>query len=122
MTIPHGCVSPARLQRGQPRGRAGMAWAAGIALCAACSSGGDGPSGPAGDLSGAISDNHGHTVTITAAQVAAGADVLLTSGGAATHTHTASLQSAQVVAIRAGTRTVVTSSLANSHSHSVTFR
>jgi hypothetical protein len=88
-----------------------------------CSSGSSSsmmPTSPMTDKSGAISSNHGHSITLTAAQLQAGAAVTLTMTGG-THTHTVGLRDTEVVAIAAGTRVSVESSVTTGHSHTVTF-
>jgi len=75
------------------------------------------------DKVGAISANHGHSVTLTAAQQQAGQAVTLTFtlSTDGSHTHQISLSAAQVTAIAAGTQVTVTSTLVNGHTHDVTF-
>ena len=97
-----------------------------------CGSGSSSPSTPstpaptpqppaAGDKSGSISANHGHTVTITAAQLTAGGDVtlLLTEGSG--HTHNVSLTGGEVVQIRDNQKVAKESTSNSGHSHTVTF-
>jgi len=72
------------------------------------------------DKVGTISANHGHSVTLTAAQQQAGQAVTLTLTGG-THTHQISLSAAQVTAIAAGTQTTVVSTSDSGHTHNVTF-
>ena len=76
---------------------------------------------PTGDETGSISGNHGHTATITAAQLTAGNDltVQLTTGEG--HTHSVSLTGAEVVQIRGNTRVSKDSTTEAGHSHTVTF-
>ncbi len=71
--------------------------------------------------SGSITNNHGHTVVLTEAQLQAGAAVTLdlTQGGG--HTHTVALSADQVQAIEGGDTVSVTSSVNSGHSHNVTF-
>lgn len=73
------------------------------------------------NVNGVISDNHGHTTTITGVQLAAGDAfaVMLTCG--ASHKHTVSLSSAQVAAIAAGNQVSKFSSIDFGHKHTVTF-
>ena len=95
-----------------------------------CGGGSSSPSSPstpaptppaAGDKSGSISANHGHTVTITAAQLTAGGDVtlLLTEGSG--HTHNASLTGGEVVQVRDNQRVAKESTSSSGHTHTVTF-
>jgi hypothetical protein len=94
----------------------------------ACGSSNSNPAGPsggpapsAGDKSGVISNNHGHTATITAAELAAGnaLNVLLTQGSG--HTHHLSLTANEVAMIAANQKVSGESTVDNAHSHTVTF-
>lgn len=73
------------------------------------------------DEKGEISSNHGHSVTLTAAQQEAGADVRLTLTSGGGHTHTVSLTAADVATVVAGTQWSKNSSSDSGHSHKVTF-
>ena len=72
------------------------------------------------DKSGTIYSNHGHSVTLTAAQQQAGAAVTLTLSGG-THTHMLGLSATDVTTVAAGTRVSVESSVNAGHSHTVAF-
>lgn len=74
-----------------------------------------------GDETGTISDNHGHTATITSAQLTAGGDltVQLTEGSG--HTHSVSLTGTEVVQIRGNQRVSKESSSNTGHTHTVAF-
>jgi hypothetical protein len=95
-----------------------------------CGDGGS-PAGPSGnptptaapvtDKEGAISGNHGHTAVVTAAQLTAGGALELNIQGTSAHTHTVSLDAAEIASIRSGQRVAKTSSNNNSHTHTVTF-
>jgi hypothetical protein len=79
---------------------------------------------PAADKTGTVSTDAGHTHTgavITAAQLTAGNAITLTLTGATTHIHTVALSQTELTTISAGTRLSKTSSVDNSHSHTVTF-
>jgi len=76
---------------------------------------------PTADKSGSISANHGHTVTITGAQLTAGGDVTLELTVGNGHTHTVGLTGAEVVQIRGNTRVAKESTTNSGHSHTVTF-
>jgi len=80
-----------------------------------------GPAPSAGDKSGVISNNHGHTATITAAELAAGnaVNVLLTEGSG--HTHHLGLSANEVAMIAANQRVSGESTVDDAHSHTVTF-
>jgi hypothetical protein len=93
-----------------------------------CGSSSSSPAGPtggpapgAGDKSGVISNNHGHTATITAAELAAGnsLNVLLTEGSG--HTHHLALTANDVAMVAANQRVAGTSTVDSGHSHTVTF-
>jgi hypothetical protein len=89
-----------------------------------CSGGAGGPAQPSYvDTVGNVVNNHGHTVTITAAQLAAGGGVVLEIQGSSTHPHQIELTAGEVVAIRAGTRVSKDSSPSpsGSHNHTVVF-
>lgn len=76
------------------------------------------------DKIGSISLNHGHSVTVTAAQQQIGQAVTLTFTVGDAHTHQISLSAAQLAAIAVGTETTVESTLDDvddPHTHNVTF-
>jgi hypothetical protein len=77
---------------------------------------------PSGNHPGTISANHGHEVTITAAQITTGGALMsLQIQGAATHPHTISLTAAQVTSIGQNQRVSVDSTTDQAHNHTVTF-
>jgi hypothetical protein len=84
----------------------------------------DDPAGPAkdGSVSGTIANNHGHSVTITKAQIDAGGEVTLTFTGGA-HSHTVTLAPAQVAMIKsgAGVHSDCVSTTTEGHSHNLMF-
>jgi hypothetical protein len=82
---------------------------------------GSGTTAANGDKIGDISGNHGHTATITAAQLSTGGTLTIDIRGNATHDHTVSLNGAEVASIAAGTRVAKGSSSNDGHSHTVTF-
>jgi len=93
-----------------------------------CGSSSSSPSSPtttqppaAGDKTGAISANHGHTVTITGAQLTAGGNVTLELTLGSGHTHSVSLTDVEVVQIRGNQRVSKESTTNSGHSHTVTF-
>ena len=100
-----------------------------ISGCGGGSSSPSSPSSPAptptppasGDKMGSISANHGHTVTITSAQLSAGGDVtlLLTEGSG--HTHNVSLTGGEVVQVRDNQKVAKESTSNSGHTHTVTF-
>ena len=80
-------------------------------------SGGTTPSS-GGDVTGVISDNHGHSAVVTSAQHLAGGDVVLSIQGTADHTHTVTLTAAQVTQIAAKTTVTVPSSITTAYTDS----
>jgi hypothetical protein len=102
------------------------------AVLAACGGGGYSsmpapppPPPPPGTLScgaTAISDNHGHVLTIPAADVNSTVAKTYSIMGAATHDHTVTLTPAQLAMIKVMSAVVVTSTIGGSpsHSHDVT--
>jgi hypothetical protein len=80
-----------------------------------------GGGGGGGDKVASISANHGHSGTISAAQLASPTDINLGIRGDADHPHTVTLSAAEVTSIAAGTRVSKESSTDASHSHTVTF-
>ena len=71
----------------------------------------------------AIANNHGHSVSLSQAEVDAGKAVspTLTMGGADDHIHTVTLTAAMIADIKAGMQLHVDSSNEPGHSHCVTF-
>ena len=78
------------------------------------------------DRVGSISDNHGHSAVITAAQLTAGNALVLNIRGAADHTHTVELSAAEIQRIRSNETvskqsTTTEAQLYAAHLHTVTF-
>jgi hypothetical protein len=75
------------------------------------------------DVSGTVTANHTppHVVTVTAAQITAGMDVMLTLTGTSTHTHTVVLTSGDLGTLRNRRSVSKTSTTDNGHQHDVTF-
>jgi len=75
------------------------------------------------DQPGNVASNHGHTVVITGAQLAAGGGVVLDIQGTSSHPHQVELTAAEVRAIGEGRRVekASTPSPSGSHAHTVTF-
>jgi hypothetical protein len=76
---------------------------------------------PVADANGTISANHGHTATITGAQITAANAISLDIRGTATHPHTVQMTGAQLQAIGQRVRVEIVSSTDNNHTHTVTF-
>lgn len=79
------------------------------------------PSPPVTDKTGAVANNHGHVVTITAAQQTAGGSVTLTIQGTGSHDHLLVLTAAEVSTIRAGMRLDKDCELSRNHFHTISF-
>ena len=79
------------------------------------------PSPTPTDINGTVSANHGHMVTVTAAQITAGNAVMLTLVGNTSHNHTVSLSQADLVTLKNRQSVSRDSSNDNSHVHTVTF-
>jgi hypothetical protein len=79
------------------------------------------PTPVAADVSGAIGTNHGHTATVTGAQITAAGALSLNITGTATHPHTVALTGAQLQQIGSRQQVAVTSSTDAGHTHTVTF-
>ncbi len=97
--------------------------AAGLAACGGGDSSGGGTSGGncldnGGDAS--IAANHGHSMSVSAADVAAGKDKTYDIQGSAAHDHTVALTAAHFATLAENKSVSVTSSTTNGHSHSVT--
>jgi hypothetical protein len=80
-----------------------------------------GPSPPPGDREGVVSANHGHRAIVTAAQLNSNSTVRIDMRYQATHNHTLTLTAAELAAIAENARVVKTSSVDEGHSHTVTF-
>ncbi len=83
----------------------------------------NGPTDPSqtADVTGAISENHGHTATITQSQIAAGNAIDLQIRGTADHPHTVSISQANLQTLANRQAVSVISTLDFSHTHTVTF-
>src|SRR6516164_8243473 len=66
---------------------------------------------PVGDKAGTISNNHGHSAVITAAQLTDGGGLVLDIQGKAPHSHTVTLSGDEVVSIRNGSTVTLVSSI-----------
>jgi hypothetical protein len=100
---------------------------AAAAALAGCSSSSSGPSGASCASNGAkdtaISSNHGHALTIPAADFAAGNGGTYHIAGTASHDHTVTLTADQMKQLASGTPVTIQSSLnipGQDHMHDVT--
>jgi hypothetical protein len=100
------------------RGSLGVC-AAGV-LTAACGGGDDDDTSGGGTCKTAIAANHGHALTISAADKMAGVAKDYDIKGSADHSHTVSLAADDFADLSGGTVVIVTSSTDAGHSHDVT--
>ncbi len=106
-----------------------LATLAGVTITVTGCGGSDGPgqpSGTGGDRAGVIENNHGHSATILAARLAAGAAFTLDIQGGADHPHSVQLDANDLALIHSGAQVVKTSSSMNggtfgTHGHAVIF-
>jgi len=73
-----------------------------------------------GATAGTITGNHGHTLTVPAADISAGAAKTYNIDGAAGHPHTIDLSAADMTTLAGGASVTVTSSNDLAHTHNVT--
>lgn len=67
-----------------------------------------------------IAANHGHVLTVTAAEAAAGVDKTYDIMGTATHTHSVTITAAMFAMLETGTVITTTSTTMAGHSHGIT--
>jgi hypothetical protein len=79
------------------------------------------PAFPVSDRTGVVDRNHGHVVTVTAAQQVEGGNVVLNIQGTSSHEHLLELTALDVVRIRAGMRVTKDSAMGRNHVHTITF-
>ncbi len=80
----------------------------------------EGGSDCAGGADGNISGNHGHTASVSAADITAAAAKDYDIMGSSAHSHTISVSAAQMGELAAGDSVTVTSTMAAGHTHDVT--
>ncbi len=79
------------------------------------------PTPSTGNVQGVVGTNHGHTATITSAQLTAGNALSFDITGTADHAHTVALTAAEVGQIAQNMNVQKTSTDNSAHTHSVTF-
>lgn len=101
---------------------AGGSWLLALGACGGGGSdgGGDTPPTGAGCTANTISSNHGHTLTILAADLNSAVDMTYNIQGAADHNHTVTFTAAQLAQLKAGQAVTVNSSTTLQHLHGVT--
>ena len=74
------------------------------------------------DVTGNVSANHGHAVTVMAVQITAGAALVgLNIMGQATHNHTIAVSQSELLSLKNRQPITVTSTTDSGHQHTVTF-
>ena len=99
-----------------------LAAGAGVAGCGDDDNGS--PTSPSPSSQGAtavIANNHGHSASLTGAQVSAGRGVSLDIRGSADHSHMLDLTNDDVVRLQTRLRVERDASVNNNHTHRVTF-
>jgi hypothetical protein len=95
-------------------------------LIAGCGGGGgssdDDSPPPAGTCAASISGNHGHTLTIPAADLDSTTDKTYDITGGALHSHSVTFTTAQLALLKAGSTVAVTSTLSEGHDHQISER
>jgi hypothetical protein len=95
-------------------------------ILVACGGGGDEDDDPCTNgTSITFTDQHGHEINVTLADITAGAAKTYTTTGTADHTHTVSFTGPQLASLLTGTQVMATSSSASeglAHTHSVRVR
>jgi hypothetical protein len=90
-------------------------------LTTACGGDDEDPAGDGGSsCKAAVATNHGHTMSVSSAELMAGADRTYDIQGSSAHHHTVALTAAHFADLEAGKVVVVTSSTDAGHSHDVT--
>ena len=111
-----------RMDRREFTNKALLAMLAGVTVTmTGCGSSPSEPTDFATDKVGTVGTNHGHAVTITAAQQTAGGGLTLSLQGTSSHDHVLELTALEVVRIRAGIQVVKDCGMMRSHTHTVTF-
>jgi hypothetical protein len=89
-------------------------------LTAACGGDDDDGGGDTGACNAAIATNHGHSMSVSAADETAAVDKTYSIQGSSAHNHTVELTAQHFADLAAGKVVVVTSSTDAAHSHDVT--
>jgi hypothetical protein len=84
---------------------------------------GNPPAPPAGSgCAATISDNHGHTLAIAAADLDSISDITYDIQGSAGHTHNVTFTAAQLAQLKAGGTVSVTTTMTLNHDHRISDR
>jgi hypothetical protein len=97
--------------------------ALGAAACGSSSDSGGSPGAGhclANGTSAAIGANHGHALTVTKADVAAGLDKTYDIQGSSLHAHSVTITAAMFAQLAANTAVSATSTVAAAHDHAIT--
>lgn len=79
------------------------------------------PTPPADVTASAITGNHGHTATVTGAQITAGNAFALTIQGTAPHNHTVAISQNDLLSLKNRQAITKDSTTDNNHQHTLTF-
>lgn len=82
--------------------------------------GGGGAGGAGGGCTESIVPNHGHTLTVTMAEVMAGVPRTYDIMGSAIHTHSVTITAAQFMTLQGGGMIMLTTTMGSMHTHDVT--
>jgi hypothetical protein len=98
------------------------ALATGVAACGSSSGGSSAAAGNclANGTSATIGTNHGHALTVTKADVAAGVDKTYDIQGTAAHTHSVAITAAMFAELAANMSAGATSTVTLAHDHAIT--
>lgn len=80
----------------------------------------DAPAATCTTTTAAIGANHGHTITVSAADIMAGVDKTYDIKGSSAHPHSVMVSAAMFTMLKAGMAIMVTSTLVGGHTHAVT--
>jgi hypothetical protein len=95
---------------------------AGGALLGACGGGGSDDAAPGAGCGATIQSNHGHALTVPAADLDSTTARTYGIAGVAGHDHVVTLSAAELAALKAGQSVSVTSTGGPGHEHGVTIR
>ena len=80
----------------------------------------DAPAATCASTTATIGANHGHSITVTAADITAGVDKTYDIKGTSAHPHAVTVSAAMFTMLKAGMAIMVTSTVGGAHTHAVT--
>jgi len=117
-------ASTSKVTRSEFTAASALAIVSGVTITiSGCGGDADSPTMPTlpGSATGVVGSNHGHTATVTAAQLMSSDTVSLDITGGADHPHIVALSATELQQISAGTRVSTPSTINSGHAHTVTF-